>query len=41
MDERRQTCHQARKYEVMISGAMPQLAWPGCLPLRRCVGVWR
>jgi hypothetical protein len=35
-DERRQTCARCRSIGcVMISGAMPRLAWPGCLPLRR------
>jgi hypothetical protein len=36
MDERRQICARCRSIGcVMISGAMPRLAWPGCLPLRR------
>jgi hypothetical protein len=36
VDERRQTCARCRSIGcVMISGAMPRLAWPGCLPLRR------
>src|SRR5215469_171866 len=40
LDERRQTCARCRSIGcVMISGAMPRLAWPGCLPLRWCM-VW-
>src|ERR1035438_3770565 len=28
---------QARKEsDLLISGALPHVAWPGCLPLRRC-----
>src|SRR6266571_4972980 len=42
VDERRQAATRAGKHQgLLISGAMPRLARPGCLPLRRSrVWLW-